>query len=125
VAPDLRGYGRSEAPQPVESYSLRNQTADIIRLIDALEADQAALIGHNVGAGITWACAELFPERVAMHATLGIPYEPRPSVPPMEMTRQFAGERFSFLDFFQQQGTAEAELEADVRRTLRLVFYAL
>jgi len=125
VAPDLRGYGESDAPEPVESYSLRNQTADIIGLLDALDAEQAVLVGHDVGAGVTWACAELYPERVAAHATLGIAYGPRSPVPPLQQTRQFAGDAFSFLEFFQKEGIAEAELEADVRRTLRLFLYAL
>ena len=125
VAPDLRGYGQTDAPEPVESYSLRNLTADIIGLVDALDAEQAVLVGHDVGAGITWACAELYPQRVAAHVTLGIAYGPRASAPPVQMTREFAGDAFSFLDYFNTPGVGEAELEVDPRRSLRLIMYAL
>ncbi|HEX2037657.1 MAG TPA: alpha/beta fold hydrolase [Chloroflexota bacterium] len=112
VAPDLRGYGESDAPEPVESYSLRNQMADIIGLMDALGAERAALVGHDVGAGITWALTELFPHRVAAHVGLGVPYGPRPPAPPVERTRQFAGQAFSFLDYFTTPGRGEADLDA-------------
>jgi pimeloyl-ACP methyl ester carboxylesterase len=125
VAPDMRGYGETDAPEPVESYGLRSLTADLIGLLDALGEERAVLVGHNVGAGVTWACAELYPRRVAAHVTLGIAYAPRPPTPPVQMAREFGGDAFSFLDFFQRRGSAEAELEADVRRTFRLFFYAL
>ncbi len=125
VAPDLRGFGESDAPEPIEAYSMRNLTADIIGVLDALGADRAVLVGHDWGAGITWACTELYPERIAAHVTLGIAYAPRPQVSPAEMARQFAGDAFSFLQYVQQPGVAEAELEADVRRSLRLITYAL
>lgn len=125
VAPNLRGYGESEAPETVESYSLRNQIADVLGLLDALNAEQAVLVGHDIGAGITWACAELHPERIAAHVTLGIPYGPRGPKSEVEMTEEFAGDNFSFLGYFQQPGVAETELEADPRRSLRLILYAL
>lgn len=125
VAPDLRGYGASEAPAPVESYGLRHQIADIIGLLDALQAERAVLVGHDVGAGITWACTELHPDRIAAHATLGIAYGPRPPEPVVQMSRQFSGDNFSFLDYFNRPGVGEAELGADPRRSLRLILYAL
>jgi pimeloyl-ACP methyl ester carboxylesterase len=125
VAPDLRGYGQSDAPEEIESYSLRNLIADIIGLLDALDAEQAVLVGHDIGAGVTWACAELHPERVAAHVTLGIPYGPRQPQSEVAMTEQFAGDNFSFVGYFQQPGVAEAELGADPRRSLRLILFAL
>jgi pimeloyl-ACP methyl ester carboxylesterase len=124
VAPDMRGYGETDAPEPVESYSLRNQVADIVGLLDALGADRAVLVGHDVGAGVTWACAELFPQRVAAHVTLGVPYGPRSPAPPVQASRAFTRDGFSFLDYFQTP-FAEAELGADPRRSIRLFFYAL
>lgn len=125
VAPDLRGYGETDAPEAVESYGLANQIADILGLLDALDAERATLVGHDVGAGITWACAELHPERVAAHVGLGIPYGPRGEKPPVQQTREFAGDAFSFLDYFNRPGVGEAELGADPRRAMRLIMYAL
>jgi pimeloyl-ACP methyl ester carboxylesterase len=125
VALDLRGYGESDAPPEIASYSMRNQIADILGLLDALDAEQAVLVGHDIGAGITWACAELHPERIAAHVTLGIPYGPRGQKSQIEMTEEFAGDNFSFLGYFQKPGVAEAELEVDPRRSLRQIMYAL
>jgi pimeloyl-ACP methyl ester carboxylesterase len=125
VAPDLRGYGETDAPASVESYSLRNQMADILGLLDALGVERAVFVGHDIGAGITWALAELVPQRVAGHVSLGSPYGPRSPVPPVQGTRDFAGNAFSFLDYFNKPGVGEAELGADPRRTLRLFLYAL
>jgi pimeloyl-ACP methyl ester carboxylesterase len=52
VAPDLRGYGETDAPQAIESYSMLNMTADIAGLLDALEEDRAVIIGNDWGANI-------------------------------------------------------------------------
>jgi pimeloyl-ACP methyl ester carboxylesterase len=125
VAPDLRGHGESDAPGAVEGYSLREHMADVVGLVDALGAEQAVLVGHDVGAGVTWACAELYPQRVAAHVTLGIAYGPRSPAPPVQRAKEYAGDRFAFLDYFTRPGVGEAELGADPRRTLRLFLYAL
>ncbi len=126
VAPDLRGYGGSDVPEADEGYAMSNMAADLVGLLDALGAGQAVLVGHDWGANIAWACAELYPERVAAIAALSVPYRPRPPVPPTEALRQFAPDKakegkVSPYPF----GVTEAELEADVRRTLRRFMYAL
>src|SRR5919108_3192572 len=89
VAPDLRGYGGSDASATDEGYAPSNMAADIVGLLDALGAETAVLVGHDWGANIAWACAELFPERVAGLVALSVPYRPRPPAPPSEMLRQF------------------------------------
>jgi epoxide hydrolase A/B len=125
IAPDLRGYGETDAPQSVASYSMRNMTADVTGVLDAMGVPQAVVVGHDWGANIGWACAELYPQRVVALVVLGIPYHPRPQTPPTEMIAQFAGDHFSFVQYFQQAGVAEAELERDVRDSLRRFFFAL
>jgi pimeloyl-ACP methyl ester carboxylesterase len=124
VAPDVRGYGETDAPPAVESYSLLNMTADVAGLLDALGEEKAVVVGHDWGANIAWWCMRLFPERFAAVVALGVPYEQQPpaSTP---MLRQWAGKGFNFALYFQEPGRAERELEADPRRTLRLLFYAL
>lgn len=46
-----------------------------------------------------------------------MPYEPHPPTS-TEMIKQWAGTAFNFALYFQEPGMAEAELEADVRRSL-------
>ena len=36
VAPDLRGYGKSDKPADVEAYDVHHLTGDVVGLIDAL-----------------------------------------------------------------------------------------
>jgi pimeloyl-ACP methyl ester carboxylesterase len=81
------------------------------------------LVGHDWGANIAWACAELYPERVAAVVALSVPYRPRPPVPPTEVLRQFAPARSNASAY--PLGLTEAELDADARRSLRRLLYAL
>jgi pimeloyl-ACP methyl ester carboxylesterase len=125
VAPDLRGYGGTDVPEAIEAYSMRNLTADVVGLLDAFGVQKAPLVGHDWGANIAWACAELYPERTGAVVALSVPYQPRLAAPPTQVFHQFSPATFNFAVYFQDPGVAEAELEADVRRSLRLFFYAL
>ncbi len=123
VAPDLRGYGDTDPSAADEGYAPSNMAADIAGLLDALGAERAVLAGHDWGANIAWACAELFPQRVAGLVALSVPYRPRPPAPPSEVLRQFLPGGATASPY--PLGVTEAELEADARRSLRLFLYAL
>jgi pimeloyl-ACP methyl ester carboxylesterase len=123
VAPDLRGYGGSDASATDEGYAPSNLAADVVGLLDALDAEQAVLVGHDWGANIAWACAELFPERVIGVVALSVPYHPRPPVPPSEILARFLPDGAAASPY--PLGVTEAELDADVRRSIRLFLYAL
>ncbi len=123
VAPDLRGYGDTDAPPAIESYSLLNMTADIAGILDALGEEKAVIVGNDWGANIAWWCARLYPHRFVAVVALNIPYEPHPPAS-AEMIKQWAGKAFNFALYFQEPGVAEKELEADIRRSLRLFLYA-
>ncbi|HZD71481.1 MAG TPA: alpha/beta hydrolase [Actinomycetes bacterium] len=123
VAPDLRGYGGTDASAADEGYAPSNLAADVIGLLDALDAEQAVLVGHDWGANVAWACAELFPQRVAGLVALSVPYRPRPPAPPSEVLRRFVPRGAPASPY--PLGVTEAELEADPRRSMRLFLYAL
>ncbi|HEY8491925.1 MAG TPA: alpha/beta hydrolase, partial [Dehalococcoidia bacterium] len=55
---------------------------------------------------------------------LSVPLTGRGPVPPTQAFKQAFGDRFFYMLYFQEPGRAEAELEADVRRTMRLILYA-
>src|SRR5262249_59321112 len=40
IAPDQRGYGESDAPEPVEAYDLEHLTGDLVALLDALRIER-------------------------------------------------------------------------------------
>ena len=125
IAPDVRGYGQTTAPADVSAYGMRTLVDDVVGLLDALGAPTAYLVGHDWGAQLGWACVQLEPARFPAYAALSVPYHRRSPVPMTEAMRQWAGDRFNWLVYFQEPGVAEAELEADPRRTLRLIMYGL
>jgi pimeloyl-ACP methyl ester carboxylesterase len=76
LAPDLRGYGRSDAPGGVFDYTLDKLRGDVLGLLDALHIDKVFLVGHDWGGVIGWQIAALAPERVHRYVAMstGHPY---------------------------------------------------
>ena len=125
IAPDLRGYGQTTAPGAVEAYGMRELVADVTGLLDALGEPTATLVGHDWGAQIVWACAQLHPERFPAIVAMSVPYHARPPVPLTQQLRQWAGGRLNWLLYFQAPGVADAELAADPSGSLRRIMCAL
>jgi pimeloyl-ACP methyl ester carboxylesterase len=123
VAVDRRGYGQTDAPYEIEAYSMRQNTADIAGLLDALGERESVVIGHDWGSPIAWHCALLYPDRFRAVATLSVPFLPRGPMPPLQMFKQMFANNFFYIVYFQEPGVAEAEFEADVRRSMRLFLY--
>ncbi|MDQ3686533.1 MAG: alpha/beta hydrolase [Acidobacteriota bacterium] len=63
VAPDLIGFGFSGKPRRGE-YTIDSQARMIVRLMDELQIDRAALIGSSYGGAVAAIVALDFPERV-------------------------------------------------------------
>src|ERR1700731_396818 len=47
VAPDMRGYGRSDCPQAIDQYTLLHLVGDMVGLVEALDAERAVIAGHD------------------------------------------------------------------------------
>jgi len=124
IAPDVRGYGGSDKPEPVAAYDMATMIADVIGLIDAAGAEKAVLIGHDWGAPICWNTAALHPERVTAVAGLSVPHRPRGPAPLIALWRKLYAGRFLYQLYFQAEGVAEAELEADVPAALRKIYFS-
>jgi pimeloyl-ACP methyl ester carboxylesterase len=123
AAPDVRGYGGSDKPHPVEAYAIKEMCADIAGLVTALGETQAILIGHDWGAPIVWNTALFHPDKVRAVAGLSVPHTGRGPAPRIELFRRIHKGRFFYQLYFQTPGVAEAELEADVRTSLRKIYY--
>ena len=117
LAPDMRGFGRSDAPQPIEAYDVIELCGDVARLLDDAGAERAAVVGHDWGANVAWHFALMHPERTVCVAGVSVPLVPRAGAPPLEIMRAHLGEDF-YIVWFQEPGVAEAALERDVRRTI-------
>jgi pimeloyl-ACP methyl ester carboxylesterase len=124
VAIDVRGYGGSDKPAAVEAYDMASLMADLIGVIDAFGERSAILMGHDWGAPICWNMAALHADRVAAVAGLSVPYRKRGQTSAIELWRRIYKDRFFYQLYFQAEGVAEAELEADVRTSLRKFYYA-
>jgi pimeloyl-ACP methyl ester carboxylesterase len=127
VAPDLRGYGRSDRPEDVEKYTILHDIGDVVNLIDALGAKQAVIAGHDIGATVAWQAALLRPDRFRGVIAMSPPFRPRAfgasSVPPTTLMPK--NETAVFYQLFLQTPEAEAGLGRDLRRTFRSQFYQL
>ena len=64
IAPDLRGFGDSDAPEGKDNYNLLMLMADVIGILDALGIEQTHVVGHDWGAALAWMTATFGPERV-------------------------------------------------------------
>src|SRR5437660_1518350 len=70
VAPDLRGYGLTDAPDGVASYSLDHLVEDVSGLIGAFGRKSAHVAGHDWGAVVAWYFAAAHPEMTASLSAL-------------------------------------------------------
>jgi len=73
VAPDLRGYNLSDKPAMVADYRLEVLAEDVIGLMSHFGAAKASLVGHDWGAGISWAVAQKYADRVSKLAVMQVP----------------------------------------------------
>jgi len=118
VAPDMRGFGRSAAPQQVEAYSIFDLVGDIVALVAELKQSRAAIIGHDWGAPVAWHAALFRPDLFPVVAGLSVPPPWRGKGRPLDLLSA-AGVSNFYWQYFQKPGVAEAELERDVAATMR------
>jgi pimeloyl-ACP methyl ester carboxylesterase len=83
VVPYLRGY-HPDTLVPGRGYGGRETGEDVIRLLDAIGAPDAVLVGHDWGASIVYRAAALAPSRVSALCGVAIPHprllKPSPSL---------------------------------------------
>lgn len=123
VAPDMRGYGKSDKPHEVSAYNQVEVVNDIIGLIPALGYETAIVFGHDWGAPTAWATALHHPDRVTAVGALSVPFSPRPDAPPLDTMKQVFKGMFFYQLYFQEPGVAEKEWESNIRVNLRKFFY--
>jgi pimeloyl-ACP methyl ester carboxylesterase len=125
VAPDMRGYGGSSAPDDIAAYTILHLTGDMVALVQAL-GDQASgeqravIVGHDWGAPVAWHAALMRPDIFPAVVALSVPHRRRGRAKPLE-TLKAAGKSDYYWIYFQEPGVAEAEFERDVRAALRRI----
>lgn len=122
IAPDMRGYGGSYSPPEIEDYTLLHLVGDMVGLLNALKIDQAVVVGHDWGAPVAWHSALLRPDLFRAVVGMSVAYSP-PSGVDFLKALEALGIRNFYIQYFQAPGVAEAELERDVRASLRRIYY--
>lgn len=77
IAPDMLGFGYTERPADVQ-YSKEIWVEQLKDLFDALNIEQADLVGNSFGGSISLAFAIAYPERVrrlVLMGSVGVPFE--------------------------------------------------
>src|SRR5262249_10202657 len=101
VAPDVCGYGQTDAPADIARYRMRELVADAAGIVEALGEREAVVVGHDWGAGIAWHSGFLRPDRFRAVAAMSVPFVGRPPAPPVTIFRErFAG-AFFYMFYFQ------------------------
>jgi pimeloyl-ACP methyl ester carboxylesterase len=123
VAPDQRGYGRTEGPEEVEAYDADHLAGDLLGLLDRMGEGRAVFVGHDWGAQVVWHLALTAPDRVRAVAALSVPFARRLPLPPTQVFRATSGDRFHYILYFQPVGPADRELARDVRRSIASILW--
>ncbi|QNA98147.1 alpha/beta fold hydrolase [Massilia sp. Se16.2.3] len=106
LAPDLRGYGGTDAPGAVSAYRV-DVRDDVLGLMDLLGIERARVVGHDWGALVGWQLCMDAPGRVEQYVALSVGHP-----------AAFAGAglmqklRSSYMLWFMLPGLAEASLRA-------------
>ncbi len=126
VAPDMRGFGQTDAPPNIDDYSHLQIAGDMVGLVHALGYEHAVIAGHDHGSPAAWNAAILRPDMFRAVILLSVPYIIRGPVNPAEGVRRSIppGQQF-YMSYFQKPGVAEKELEADPARAIRMFLYSL
>src|SRR5471030_1050821 len=99
VAPDMRGYGQTEAPASIDQYTMLHLVGDMVGLLDALGEPTAVIAGHDWGAPVAWHAALLRPDRFRAVIGLSVRFRPRGSTRPTTLMPQTADAMFYQLYF--------------------------
>ncbi|MGB0111892.1 MAG: alpha/beta hydrolase [Ilumatobacteraceae bacterium] len=124
AAMDVRGYGGSSKPEAIEAYALTELCSDAAAVIDELGNGTAIVFGHDWGAPIAWNTARLHADKVSAVAGLSVPYTPVSTLSSVDLWREIYKDQFFYQLYIQAPGVVEAEVSADVARTLRMIYFA-
>jgi pimeloyl-ACP methyl ester carboxylesterase len=100
IAPDLRGYGDTDAPSSASSYTPLHIVGDLVGLLDALAVDRVFLVGHDWGAAMAWYFCLLKPDRVKALVNTSVVFRSRnPSRKPVQTMRAMMGDDYYMCRF--------------------------
>jgi pimeloyl-ACP methyl ester carboxylesterase len=120
VAPDLRGYGKTDAPEGVEHYAIGHLVDDVAALIKAFGRTEAHISGSDWGALVAWYFASRHPEMTKTLTVLSVGHPASLAAASAEDEDQ--RERSRYVALFLLEGKAEHVLAEENFSRLRAMF---
>jgi pimeloyl-ACP methyl ester carboxylesterase len=114
VAPDLRGFGRSDQPAEVAAYGFERLIGDVLAVCADAGIERTALVGHDWGAALAWQLAMHVPALVDRLAVLSVGHVGARSAAGIDQLR-----RSWYMLWFQFPGVAEEAFPRDDWRFFR------
>ena len=114
IAPDMRGYGQTDAPSEIDQYDIKHLTEDMVGILDALGETSAYIVGHDWGAPVATYSALFYPKRFTKLVIMSVPYSGRQDQNPIEGLKTVFQENFFYILYHNEpNGVAEKEYDED------------
>jgi pimeloyl-ACP methyl ester carboxylesterase len=120
VAPDLRGYGLSDAPEGVDNYAIDHLVEDVTAIIKSFGRSQAHVAGHDWGALVAWFFAGRHPEMTKTLTALSVAHPA--ALAEASRVDEEQREKSRYVALFLLEGKAERVLADDNYQRLRGMF---
>ena len=125
VAPDQRGFGKTDRPEPIDDYDIVHLTDDMAGLLDTFGREKAIFVGHDWGSVVVWNMAQRLPERVEAVCGMSVAFTQRGQMSTTALLRNVMGDRFFYMLYFQEPGVADADMGKDPREAMRRFLSAI
>lgn len=123
IAPDMPGFGETDALPEIDDYNVERICAFMRELVlQASGAEPVLLIGHDWGAINCWQFTLRHPELVRRLVNMSVPLHPIADKPPTTLLREHFKDDFFYQLYFQEPGVAEAEFDANPEGILRALY---
>lgn len=123
IAPDMRGYGDTDAPEEASQYRIDIIVDDVVGILDTLDIDKATIVGHDWGAMVVWHAALLKPERFNGVLAMSVPYAGPSKEAPLDTWKAAFGENFFYILYHNETGgVAEVEYDANARAFIEMLY---
>jgi pimeloyl-ACP methyl ester carboxylesterase len=120
VAPDLRGYGLTDAPEGTEPYGIDHLVEDVAGIIKSFGRSHAHVAGHDWGAIVSWFFAARHPEMTKSLTALSVAHPQ--ALAEASRVDDDQRERSQYVRLFLIEGKAEHVLADEEYRRLRAMF---
>ncbi|KAK0630335.1 putative epoxide hydrolase [Bombardia bombarda] len=115
IAPDLLGYGDTDAPEDVPSYRMKRMTGHMSELLDHEGVSRCIAVGHDWGSGLLSRLATYIPDRLLGVIFLSVGYLEPQLVWDIEFLIEYANQAvgYDIYGYWLWHGTEQAIEDCD------------